>query len=66
MTETTYIIKKNGKRYGAKKFDQYEAARSYVRKLLRKKEEPSLIDSGWNTHSNPSTTLYGFTINRLT
>ena len=61
-----YVIKKNGKRYNNRRYDSYETARSYVRKLLRKKEEPSLIDSGWNTHYNPSTTLYGFTINRLT
>ena len=61
----TYIIKKNGKRYNSKKFDQYEAARSYVRKLLRKKEDASPLDSGWNTHSNPSTTLYGFSVSKL-
>ena len=61
---TNYIIKKDGKRYGKKLFESYESARSHVRKILRKKDQPFFADpdNGWIEHNNPSHSRYGFSI----
>ena len=60
-----YIIKKNGKRFGKKCFEQYEAARSYVRKLLRKNpEKKEWTDIGWSEYANPSISDHGFSVTR--
>jgi hypothetical protein len=49
-----YVIYRKGKRFNNKMFDSYEAARSYVRKWVRK----NLIDVGDDysrtNHRNPS------------
>lgn len=50
-----YIIKKNGKRTSRKYFVDYEFARSYVRKLIRKSYPY------WG-HHNPPISIYGYTI----
>jgi DNA-binding IscR family transcriptional regulator len=66
----TYIIKKNGRRYGKKVFDAYESARSYIRKVLRTLKDHNLVmsgyghDNGWIEHNNPSHSRYGFSIER--
>lgn len=66
---TTYIIKKNGKRYNSKNFETYEQARSYIRKKLRGTPVSTLgsailTDVGWG-YSNPSHSRYGFTITKV-
>lgn len=69
MSTGTYIIKRNNKRFNNKRFDSYESARSYTRKVLRKRDDISpdfWFDTGWDVHNNPSISLYGFSIERVT
>ena len=66
-TVTQYIIKRYNKRFNNKLFTRYEEARSYVRKWLRSREASGDTkawwdDAGWTHHSNPSITMYDFSI----
>lgn len=61
-----YIIKKNGRRYNSKRFDNYEQARSYIRKKLRSDASiASPFDYGWFDYNNPSHSRYGFKIQKV-
>jgi hypothetical protein len=66
----TYIIKRNGKRFNSKTFSEYEQARTYLRKWLRKKDGLAVhqvpYDKGWTQHRNPSISDYGFSVERKT
>jgi len=54
-----FIIFKNKKRYNKKVYASYEAARSFVRKMLRK--NPNVYVG---VYSNPNITYYGFNISK--
>jgi hypothetical protein len=54
-----YVILKNKRRYNKELYASYEAARSYVRKILRKNPKVYM-----NLYSNPSITYYGFSISK--
>lgn len=57
-----YIIKLNGKRFGKKEFTDYEEARSYVRKQIRKKAKVAEWDISYKLYHNPAISLYGFEV----
>ena len=58
-----YIVKRNGKRFGKLCFTNYEDARSYVRKTIRKRR-PATADMDYSdlVYSNPALAIAGFTI----
>lgn len=63
-----FIIERNGKRFSKKKFNNYEEARSYVRKTIRRYMQMlnlryPLDDISGVFYSNPSINLYGYSIN---
>ena len=63
-----YTIIRNGKRFSKKKFNNYEEARSYVRKTIRRYMQMlnlhyPLDDISGVFYSNPSISLYGYSIN---
>lgn len=58
-----YAIFKDNKRYGTKKFTNYEEARSWARKLIRQgKFTTDAIDHGNLFYKNPSISLYNLSI----
>lgn len=59
-----YIIKKNGKKTVRKTFNNYESARSYVRKLIRK-NGVSYFDRNGIVNRNPTMNDYGYSIEQL-
>ena len=66
-----YAIYKQNRKFNNKTFKTYEQARSYVRKFLRNKADSyfntnsMFTDAGWVNHSNPSHSLYSFTIRNV-
>lgn len=52
-----FVVFKNNRPQGNKKFTSYEAARQWARKLCRRNEHRSLFDT-----SNPMIGDYGYTI----
>lgn len=56
-----YIILRNNKRFGRKYFLSYEAARSYVRKWIRKTDH---FYGLWDVYRNPAINEYGYKIVR--
>lgn len=63
-----FVIYRKNRKFNTKTFRNYEAARSYVRKYLRKNADKMFNtnsmfkDNGWINHDNPSHSAYGFTI----
>lgn len=55
-----FKIIRNNRRFNNKTFTSYEAARSYVRKWLRKNMTMSVKDTA--KYSNPAISLFGFKI----
>lgn len=58
-----YVILKNNKKTVRKTFVNYEAARQYVRKLIRKAFLPN--DRSFFDTSNPMIGDYGYSIKRV-
>lgn len=57
-----YVITKNGKKTVRKTFASYEAARNYLRKLIRKTD----VFYAWDCfYRNPSLTDYDWRIKRV-
>ena len=63
-----FVIYKKNRKFNNKLFASYEQARSYVRKHLREHADKyfntnsMFTDAGWMNQSNPSISLYDFTI----
>ena len=63
----TYTIHRNNRRFNNKSFSGYEAARSYVRKWLRKNRSElptraTTFDYSLTEYRNPAIDLYGFSV----
>jgi hypothetical protein len=64
-----FIIKHNNKRYGKKVFAEYEEARSYARKVIRKRVDRCdyafASDLSDLDYYNPSISNYGFSVAKI-
>lgn len=59
-----YQVKRNGKKSVRKLFESYDAARIYVRKLIRRREalyDPVHLD----LYSNPNLSEFGYSISKV-
>lgn len=56
-----YMVFKNARPAGTKKFSSYEEARQYARKLCRNKAQRAASDT-----SNPMIGSYGYSVKRIT
>lgn len=57
----SYMVFKNARPAGTKKFSSYEEARQYARKLIRKRDT-----SYTEFSSNPMIGSYGYSVKRIT
>lgn len=61
-----YVIFRGNKRYGNKKFNSYEAARSYARKLIRQgKLGEAFCDFSDAVYNNPTISKYNVSIKAI-